>query len=106
MTGWFGESWGAPVCDPEDHVRTPVGRACLWCGKPIEAGDQGLLTPCVNRAWPVTIEAEHLACLLKRVLPHGHDCPHCRGMERNQHALRCEYRQGGGECNCVDVESL
>jgi hypothetical protein len=41
--GWFGKTWGAPACTPEDHRETPVGSACMWCREPIEAGDQGTL---------------------------------------------------------------
>jgi len=39
---WFGESWGAPVCEGE-HVETPVGVLCAHCDEPIEAGDQGIM---------------------------------------------------------------
>jgi len=39
---WFGESWGAPVCEGE-HVETPVGVLCAHCDEPLEAGDQGIM---------------------------------------------------------------
>lgn len=42
---WFGESWGAPICDPKYHWLTPTGRPCLGCGKPIADGDQGFMVP-------------------------------------------------------------
>lgn len=41
-SGWFGTSWGAPVCAREDHIETPVGEACLHCGEVIVEGDQGI----------------------------------------------------------------
>ncbi len=43
MSKWFGENWGAPVCDPEDHIPTPVGDPCVNCEEAIEAGDQGVV---------------------------------------------------------------
>ena len=43
MRKWFGESWGAQVCEPEAHTETPVGAGCLHCGEPIAEGDRGFL---------------------------------------------------------------
>lgn len=41
---WFGESWGAPICAPEEKRDTPVGSlCCCGCGRAIQEGDQGLL---------------------------------------------------------------
>lgn len=40
---WFGESWGAPVCEPETKVDTPVDAWCAWCEAPILKTDQGLM---------------------------------------------------------------
>lgn len=43
---WFGESWGAPVCDPRAHVETPMDETCAWgSGAPIKPGDQGVGVP-------------------------------------------------------------
>ena len=42
MTKWFGESWGASVCQGE-HVDTPVGVLCAHCDEPIAEGDQGVM---------------------------------------------------------------
>jgi hypothetical protein len=108
VSGWFGESWGAPCCKPDDHVETPVDQTCLRCGEPIASGDQGLTMVHVESCDPpvASVRATHLDCFLKQILPHGPDCPRCRGMGRNQHALRCEYRRGGSECNCVDIEDV
>ncbi len=44
--GWFGESWGAPVCDDEAHHRlTPVGVECFECLVAVTAEDRGLIIP-------------------------------------------------------------
>lgn len=57
---WFGESWGAPVCDPERNVPTPVGFTCVECDKTVEDGDTGFLL------WP---NAYHRVCFLCTVIP-------------------------------------
>lgn len=41
---WFGESWGAPICE-EEQIDTPVGEPCTLCEKEIEADDQGFEVP-------------------------------------------------------------
>ncbi len=69
---WFGESWGAPICDPDYHVPVPCGDVCLDCGRVIEVTDQGLilqfcyLDPDTNepRAEP---RAWHLDCFCDNV---------------------------------------
>jgi hypothetical protein len=40
---WFGSGWDHPDLLMGNHVRTPAGQACLECGRPIEADDQGLV---------------------------------------------------------------
>lgn len=101
---WFGESWRAPVCEPEDEVETPVGAACLLCDEPIAAGDQGIVMPfsgdIVDGRLTARPVPEHLDCYLDSILPHGVDCPRCRGLERNVHAESCGYRTGEGEGRC------
>jgi hypothetical protein len=70
---WFGESWGAPVCDPRAHVATPVGLTCL--GHPhmhegrsevVEPGDQGVTMPFVRHRRVDTV-AYHLDCWLHEI---------------------------------------
>jgi hypothetical protein len=71
---WFGESWGAPVCDPRAHVETPVGWTCE--GHPhmhkdcdderIKEGDQGVTLPYYYRGG-ATMIAFHLDCWLHEV---------------------------------------
>lgn len=75
MTRWFGHSWGAPACAPEDHVETPVGMPCAGhehchAERPavIEDGDQGLLLPYLAGAGePVQSVAYHLDCWLHEI---------------------------------------
>lgn len=70
---WFGESWGAPVCDPRAHVETPVDRRCFGhdhlhpAGRSelIEEGDQGVMIP--YQAFKPTSIAYHLDCWLHEV---------------------------------------
>lgn len=107
MTGWFGQSWGAPVCEAEDHVPTPVGKPCIDCLETIVLGDRGIVTPLLLAEGSITV-AQHLECFLKKILPHGPDCPHCRGKEPEEHHPRCNYRTvaSDGRCNCVALEDL
>jgi hypothetical protein len=106
MTGWFGKSWGAPCCDPETHVLTPVGSICWRCDERIAKDDQGVTMPFVPAEGSVDFLHAHLDCYLKTILPHGPDCPHCRGKERAQHHERCAYRAHGDDCNCVALEDV
>jgi hypothetical protein len=45
VTAWFGESWGAPMCEDAPHVTTPVGALCLHCEEPVRADDRGVTVP-------------------------------------------------------------
>lgn len=101
--GWFGQSWGAPCCEPEDHVPTPIGRPCLRCREPIREGDQGLVSPLVQLGGEWSIEPHHIDCWLKGILPHGPECPHCRGAERIDHDRDCAYRVRGDNCTCIPM---
>lgn len=75
---WFGESWRAPICEPEYQVIVPVGTKCLECTKPIKASSQGLITSCSPSIWgswmmqvddvDVTVCSYHLHCWLKEVV--------------------------------------
>jgi hypothetical protein len=73
MTKWFGDSWGAPVCEPDEHVETPVGRRCFGHDhmhakriELIEEDDQGVMIPFLSFDGPTTI-AYHLDCWLHEV---------------------------------------
>lgn len=65
---WFGESWGAPICDPRAHVDTPVGQDCAGhdhlhgpVSRKIREGDQGVTVPFFSAKAP-GILAYHLQC--------------------------------------------
>lgn len=71
---WFGRSWGAPVCDPRDHVDTPVGEICyghahMHEGRElIDADDDGVLIPYYGEDAPLTNRiAYHLDCWLHEI---------------------------------------
>lgn len=99
--GWFGESWGAAVCDPNHHVATPIGQPCLRCLEPIFLGNQGILKPHVTLGGGVTLRPQHITCLLMS-FTHPPECPHCRGHERHEHAIDCAYRlKGVDDCSCA-----
>lgn len=67
---WFGESWGAPVCVPEDHVATPVGASCLRCHETVAAEDIGVMMPYFGALdAPVELIPMHHACLMRSVIP-------------------------------------
>lgn len=62
--GWFGTSWGAPVCDPVRHLSTPVGEECLFCEKVITADDSGLTIPGVGAT---ILRSMHIECFLDTI---------------------------------------
>lgn len=68
--GWFGESWGAPVCEPDRHMPTPVGDKCVDCAQLITADDRGMIIPFAGMTPPV-LESHHLDCFLRIVMPEG-----------------------------------
>jgi hypothetical protein len=70
LNGWWGENWGAPVCEEDRHLPTPVGEDCDYfrCGEPINAGDQGVTMPLLERngpnGWKTRPLHMHLDCYL------------------------------------------
>lgn len=101
MTQWFGKSWGAPCCEEDEHVATPVLSLCARCQEPILEGQQGVVMPLVDCGRATTI-AKHLDCFLRGILPHGPECPHCRGVEPRDHAPDCGTRTTG-LCTCIPM---
>jgi len=67
---WFGESWGAPVCEPEEHIETPVGEPCGYCDEPIAEGDIGFRMPFVSDPSGIGHMDAHHACLLRVIGVH------------------------------------
>jgi len=58
---WFGESWGAPVCEEDTRVDVPVGEVCAACGHLVEDGHSGFLVASLEgppRPW-------HRSCLFR-----------------------------------------
>lgn len=66
---WFGESWGAPICDESQHCLTPDGEVCPVCHRSIRQGDQGFELPYVREGEEDDTFSYHLACLLRVLLP-------------------------------------
>jgi len=64
---WFGESWGAPVCEPEDHAATPVGKLCGGCREPIREIDHGVIMPFLGSETDDKEMAMHLSCLMRNL---------------------------------------
>lgn len=73
MMHWFGDDWGAPICELTPHDETPIGEPCARCGVAIVASDQGVTMPFLKRAQtaPHTYEharvALHLGCFLDSI---------------------------------------
>lgn len=75
---WFGQSWNASVCLPNNKVDIPVGTKCLECNKKITERDRGLITACSGRLWGSwqlaiggylhQVCSYHLACFLELVV--------------------------------------
>ncbi len=63
---WFGETWNAPVCDPENHVDTPIGEWCSQCKQKIQEQDKGLMVP-HDMGGTVTERPVHIKCFLVMV---------------------------------------
>jgi hypothetical protein len=62
--GWFGESWGAPVCDEMRHLPVPLDQTCPECNKGIRLNDNGMIFP-----GPEGLLAYHRLCFLRTVIP-------------------------------------
>ena len=64
--GWFGKSWGAPVCEPDRHKPTPVDTACTRCTLEIRDDDDGMAIPSSQG-----LLYYHRLCMLISVVPCG-----------------------------------
>ncbi len=80
MIRWFGKSWGAAVCEPDQHTETPVGIACMRCRVAIEPRDRGFALQCadVNDQGELVVSTvvEHLRCFINGLVCPG--CENCR----------------------------
>ncbi len=98
---FFGEPWGAPICDDLEQADVPVGQECGWCGEAIVFDDYGLLLP-----GPIEV-AYHYPCYMRTIIGSvGHQRKTCscyggseedpEGMTSRQAAEAAleEYEQG------------
>lgn len=76
---FFGEPWGAPICEDYEQGATPVGSQCAHCDQRIEKGDQGLVQPFADGdgVWPIPQHIECAMCSVASWCPcnrlHRHD---------------------------------
>jgi len=104
---WFGERPWALLCRDCPRVPTPVGAACLHCGEPIVAGDDGVVQLCIMHGRRPEWRPAHDECNLRAAiggLAHiegrcmccgGTDPPDPPGMTRREAARAAvrAYRQ-------------
>lgn len=64
---WFGDHWGAPICDDAEQIAVPDGEVCPGgCNRTIRPGEQGLSIPYLHeKGWGHL--AWHLDCFLRSV---------------------------------------
>ena len=60
---WFGESWGAPVCKPENHAATPTA-PCAHCNLAFRKSDSGIILPFAGGPGDPPELPYHRLCLL------------------------------------------
>lgn len=61
---WFGESWGAPVCTPENHAPKPQER-CAACGMHFQDSDRGVILPFLGGPEDPPELPYHHRCLMR-----------------------------------------
>jgi hypothetical protein len=66
---WFGESWGAPCCDPEEQVPVPDGEVCPRCMHSIRPDDQGIEMAYLLEDGDVDTLSWHRRCLMDAIIP-------------------------------------
>lgn len=64
---WFGESWGAPVNEPENEIETPLLVQCIRCFEWFHFGDQGLSIPASLSISPDGRVYYHLHCFMQEI---------------------------------------
>ncbi len=62
---WFGESWGAPVCQPEDHVAGLPDAPCTCCNRAFVEGDIGVIVPLIGGPGDPKDVGYHHACFME-----------------------------------------
>jgi len=77
-SAWFGSSWGAPVCKPDNRVDTPVGIHCEHCDEAFIAGDRGFAIATLVVSGSMRKSYFHHACWLRKILGSvGHQMRQC-----------------------------
>lgn len=64
---WFGDNWGAPVCEPEAQIDTPLLAPCIRCNEWFHIGDRGVSLIASPSIHPSGRVAYHLMCFLEEV---------------------------------------
>jgi hypothetical protein len=68
---WFGKTWDAPVNDPVNNVKVPVGKPCIICGVDMTPDDQGVTLPYWDGTHLPTTILYHLHCWFDQLgVPH------------------------------------
>jgi len=62
---WFGESWGAPICDPRTHIVLNSGHECFACKRDLHEGDRGFVVAHVDALEGVARLPWHRDCFLQ-----------------------------------------
>ncbi len=63
---WFGEPWGARICDTMSRVETPIGTRCFLCPETIGEDDAGFVLTLYTATPGVAIA--HRGCLILSLL--------------------------------------
>jgi hypothetical protein len=77
---WFGEYWGAAICNETPHIAVPVGAHCSWCDEVFVAGDAGIVIDSVSEGpGDAALETPmHKNCFLRSVMGSiGHQRREC-----------------------------
>ena len=84
----FGKSYGTESEKWEEHVATPVGATCMYfrCDEPIEADDDGFITPLVLASGKMSVRTMHRDCYLFSLGAIAHECDFQAGK-----AESCEF---------------
>jgi hypothetical protein len=80
---WFGKAPFARLCENCARTAAPVRVPCLYCGEPIEAGDEGVILPPIE-------EPLHFPCFFRTTVGSvGHQAGLCQcGADQSRPALR------------------
>jgi len=99
---FFGEPWGVPALDGAAQAPTPVGRPCVLCGEPVQAGDRGWIRGHLAAGpdgQPVArVVPHHAECELLSVAGHLVGVCSCTGWDSGRDAAREAWRRRAEIC--------